>query len=512
MCPVSAPAAKEHKTKLNKSLALNQDLLAEKLDFDHNFDVVRREMTIAGKKICMVFVDAFVSADLMVLILERLTTLDREDLSVDTFQKLFSRHVNYIEVQAVDNLEEAVQWIMSGPLVLFIDGSERAMVLDVRQYPARDPEEPDLEKVIRGSRDGFTETLVFNTGLIRRRIRDPKLRMELLQAGTRSKTDIVISYIEDVANPDLVQDLRSRIDSIDIDGLPMAEKAVEELIVPGSYWNPLPKVRYTERPDVAAIHLLEGHVLVLVDTSPSIMITPVTYFHHLQHAEEYRQNPTVGVYLRWIRFFGVFVSIFLLPVWMLVALNPELLPPALKFIGPDKVGKVPLFAQFVIAEFAVDAVRMSTIHTPTALATALGIIAALLIGDMAVTVGLFNAEVVMYTAAAVIGNFMTPSYELSLSNRLFRLFLLLAVGFFGVPGLVVGMILILTLVVSTRSFGVPYFWPLIPFNAKAFWNVLVRRPVATTNLRPVIVKPRDVDRQAMPAPARKPGVRKRANK
>lgn len=499
------PAAIEDKTKLSKQLDINKDLLDEKLAFDKNFDIVKREMYIGGKKAMMIFVDAFANAELMTDILYNLGKLEREDLSVDTFQKLFYKHINYVEVEPTKYAEDLIEKMLSGPLALLIDGMDQAIILDVRTYPARSPQEPDLEKVVRGSRDGFTETLVFNTALIRRRIRDPKLRMEYIQAGNRSKTDMVICYIEDIANEDLVDGIREKISSINIDGLPMAEKAVEELITPGNYWNPFPKVRYTERPDVASIHLLEGHVLVLVDTSPSVIITPSTYFHHLQHAEEYRQNPTAGVYMRWVRFLGVAVSVFLLPLYLLAVIQPEILPQALKFIGPDKIGKIPIFIQFLFAEIAVDMVRMATIHTPTALATAVGIIAALLIGDMAVTVGLFNAEVVMYTAAAVVGNYLTPSYELGFANRLVRLFLLVMVGLFRLPGLLLGMALVLGLLIFTRSFGVPYLWPLIPFNAQAMYSIIVRRPVPTTNIRPSAIKPRDSDRQGVPVPARKPG-------
>lgn len=499
------PAAIEDKTKLSKKLVFNQDLLDEKLGFDKNFDIVRREMIIGGKKALMLFVDAFANADLMVEILPKLTSLERKDLSVDAFQKLFYKYINYVEVDSTEYLEDLIEKMLSGPLVLIVDGLEKAIILDVRTYPARGPEEPDLEKVVRGSRDGFTETLVFNTALIRRRIRDPKLRMEYVQAGTRSKTDMVICYIEDIANEDLVDSIREKANNINIDGLPMAEKAVEELITPGSYWNPLPKVRYTERPDVASIHLLEGHVLVLVDTSPSVIIAPSTFFHHMQHAEEYRQNPTSGVFMRFIRYLGVGLSVFLLPLWLLVVLQPEILPTSLKFIGPSKVGDIPIIIQILIAEIAVDMVRMSAIHTPAALAVAVGIIAALLIGDLAVTVGLFNSEVVMYTAMVFIGNYLTPSYELGFANRLIRLFLIIMVSLFKLPGFLVGFALVMALLVFTRSFGVPYLWPLIPFNAKGLYNVIVRRPVAVTNIRPSILKPRDIDRQAVPVPARKPG-------
>jgi stage V sporulation protein AF len=406
-------------------------------------------------------------------------------------------------VEEVQYLEDVVDKVLAGPLAILVEGSEQALIMDARIYPVRSPEEPDLERVVRGSRDGFVETLVFNTALIRRRIRDPKLRMEYMQVGARSKSDIIVCYIEDIANPDLVQSIKDKIEFIQIDGIPMAEKSVEELITPGSFWNPFPKVRYTERPDVAAMHLLEGHVLVLVDTSPSVIIAPATYFHHLQHAEEYRQNPTIGVYLRWVRFIGVAASVLLLPLWFLLANNPELLPPQLAFIGVSKPGEVPLIWQFILAEIAVDMIRLATIHTPAALATSTGIIAALLIGELATRVGLFSQEVVLYIAIAAIGTFLTPSIEMANANRLVRLGLIILTALFRVPGFVIGVVVTFAVLALNKSFGVPYLWPLVPFNAKALGGVLVRTPVSMRNTRPSVLKPIDRDRQVVAAPARK---------
>jgi len=324
-----------------------------------------------------------------------------------------------------------------------------------------------------------------------------------LTAGARSKTDICVAYLEDVANPELVETIKTRIKDIKIDGLPMAEKSVEEYITTGN-WNPLPQVRYTERPDVAAVHLLEGHVLVIVDTSPSVIIAPVTYFHHLQHAEEYRQNATVGAYLRWVRFIAVFSSILLLPLWYLAANNPQLLPESLKFIGPSKVANIPLIWQFMIAEVGLDMLRMSAIHTPSPLATALGLIAAFMLGDVAITVGLFNPETILYMAISAVGTFATPSYELGLANRLFRFGLLIMVALLGLPGLLAGLAGIILLLVLTKPFGIPYLWPLIPFNAKAMFSILLRSPIPMHNIRPSILKPQDSSRQPSFTPARKP--------
>ena len=194
--------------------------------------------------------------------------------------------------------------MLSGLIVIVVEGSNVALAVDVRGYPGRTPAEPDTEKVIRGSRDGYVENIILNTGLTRRRIRDERLRFEMLKVGERSKTDVSLCYIEDIADPDLVNILRKELNSIEIDGIPMADKTIEEFIVKQG-WNPFPLVRYTERADVAAAHILEGHVAIFVDTSPSVIIAPTTYFHHVQHAEEFRESPTSGTFLRWSRFLGV---------------------------------------------------------------------------------------------------------------------------------------------------------------------------------------------------------------
>ena len=232
-------------------------------------------------------------------------------------------------------MDELVDQVLSGLIVIVVDGTPIGIVVDVRSYPGRQPEEPDTEKVVRGSRDGFVENIIVNTAITRRRIRDERLRFEMLKVGERSKADIAIGYIEDIADPGLIEIVRKELNSIKIDGLTMSDKTIEEFIVRQGY-NPYPLVRYTERADVAATHLLEGHVLIYVDTSPSVIITPATIFHHMQHAEEYRQSPAVGTLIRWVRFFGIFVSLFLLPVWLLFVLEPTLLPDKLEFIGPNE--------------------------------------------------------------------------------------------------------------------------------------------------------------------------------
>lgn len=488
--------------RVAKDLETNVEWLNKELGVKESFDVIRRDIMFAGRRASLFYIDGFIKDDIMLYILRRLSELEREDLAPSPFKKTLQQYINYIEVDTLDDLHQVVDKILTGGLALVVDGFEQVIMIDARRYPVRNPEEPDLERVVRGSRDGFVETLLSNTNLLRRRIRDPRLRIEILQAGSRSKTDIAVIYIKDIAHPKLVERVKKRIKAIKIDGLPMAEKSVEELITPGSWWNPFPRVRYTERPDVAAVHLLEGHVLVMVDTSPSALIIPATLFHHLQHAEEYRQAPLVGAFLRWVRFLGVLVSVLLPPVWLLLALNRSLIPPGLEWLGPKKIAAIPLMWQFLLAEGGIDLLRMAAIHTPTALATALGLIAAILIGEVAIAVGLFNPEIILYMAVAAIGIFATPSYELGMANTLVRVVALLAVGFWGLSGLVAVLIGTFLLLATTKSFGVPYLWPLIPWDWRSLKSILLRSPVPLQNLRPPALDPLDEDRQ--PAPAYKP--------
>ncbi|MBS4030794.1 MAG: spore germination protein [Clostridiales bacterium] len=471
----------------------NIDFLTEKLGIGTSIDVLVKEMTIGGKKIALIFIDGFANGELITDILRGMITLERADLLPDPLQKLMEQKIPYMEMESNDQLSEIMDELLAGQMLLFIDGEKEAIVLDTREYPVRGPEEPDTERLTRGSRDGFVETLMFNLALIRRRVRDPGLRVEAMKLGRRSKTDIAIVYINDIVNPQLLENVKDRLDKIDIDGLPMAEKSVEEFITKGK-WNVFPLVRYTERPDVAATHLFEGHILLVVDTSPAAMIIPATIFHHVQHAEEFRQNVLSGIYIRWVRFIGIFMSVFLAPLYLLVSNQPQLLPEFLAFIGPKEVGNVPLFVQFIIVHVGIDMVRISGIHTPSSLATAMGLIAALLIGQIAIDVGFFTPEVLLYGGLVALGMFSTPSWELSQANRLVHLMMLLLTGLFQLPGFLAGLVIVFIRLATNKSFGVPYLWPLIPLNILALKSVLLREPVPVQNVRPSALKTKDTTR------------------
>jgi stage V sporulation protein AF len=481
------------KQPLSPDFDKNVQYMKNQLGVDISFDCLHLDLEYAGRRMALFLVDGFVKDDILHYLMKLLADLKPEQLASDPLMKLMKTYIPYVEIAKSDDLNQGIEWVLSGPTVLLVEGVPEIIQIDARTYPVRGPEEPDVERVVRGARDGFVETIIFNTALTRRRVRDRSLRMEYLNIGRRSKTDVCVSYIEDIADPLIVQRIKDSLKKIDTDGLPMGEKTVEEFIC-GRHLNPYPLVRYTERPDTAAVHLFEGHVLVYVDGSPSVLITPTTFWHHLQHAEEYRQKPIVGAYLRMVRFIAVWISIFLLPLWYLFSVHTELLPEQLAFIGPEEFGQVPLFIQFLIIEVGMDMLRMATIHTPTSVSTGLGLVSAIVIGQVAIEAGLFVNEVVLYIAIAAIGTFATPTYELSLANRLMRLMLLSITAFFGVPGYMISFTLAILFFVSFKSFHIPYLWPFIPFDYKAIRDVLFRIPIPLKNRRPAILHPKDPDR------------------
>ncbi|HZG75706.1 MAG TPA: spore germination protein [Paenibacillus sp.] len=465
-------------------------VMEERAGFNASFDAIAREMTYGGKRTALYYLNGFAKDEVLTMIMSRLSMLPGNTLSAEAAQKLFDQYIPHIQVDKVETMTEIIGKVLGGGNALFIEGEKAALVMDVKSLPQRGTEEPSVEKVVRGSRDGFIETLLTNVTLLRRRLKDPRLKLEAMKVGRRTRTDVCVAYIQDIADVSLVKAIKEKIEALDIDGLAMADKELQELIIDRG-WNPFPVVRYTERPDVAAYHLLEGHVCLFVDTSPSVIILPATFFHHVQHAEEYRQTPFVGTYLRWVRFFGVFASIFLLPLWFLFVLKPELRPMVFTFIGPQETGRIPILAQFLIVEVGVDMMRLAAIHTPTPLASAMGLIAAILIGDIAIKAGLFVNEVILYMAVAAIGMFATPSYELALANRLVRIALLVAVAMFGVPGFAVGTLLIMLMLITQRSHHTPYMWPFIPFDGKALLDIVLRRPFPTQRYRMALTKPQD---------------------
>lgn len=444
---------------------------------EKSFDLVCRNTEIAGRRCALLFVDGMIKDEVMEKMLEyflKLAPSVWEDVA--DMQSFARRIIPYVEVADEDRLEAACTAILSGNLGLFIEGFSACALVDVRTYPVRGVEEPEKDKVLRGSRDGFVETVVFNTALIRRRIRDPKLVMSIQSAGESSHTDIVVCYMEDRADLELVGRIKERISHIQVQGLTMSQESLAEALISTKWHNPFPKTRYTERPDTASAALLEGRIVVLVDNSPSAMILPSGIFDFFREADDYYFPPITGTYLRITRIVIFLLTLFLTPLWFLLVEHPQWIPPWLAFIGVSEPNGVPILAQLLVLEFAVDGLRMASTNTPSIMSNSLSIIGALLLGDFAVQSGWFVPETILYAAFTAIANYAQPSLELGFAFKFARLGLLILTGCFGLWGFLGGTVLFLIILCSTRTLsGKSYLYPLIPFNARDFKRVFVRR-------------------------------------
>lgn len=459
---------------LSRKLQENFDYIQQEIGIGVSFDVGKRDLLIGKTKIQLYYVTGLTDTKYILELMEELLKLNNDiGLPNKKAFEVIHNHIIFQQVDVVDDLNKIITSILSGLVVVLVDGENKGFVVDVRSYPGRGPDEPETEKVVRGSRDGFTENIIVNTALLRRRIRTGNLRNELIQVGKQSKTDVVISYIDGLADQAVVDDVRKKIKAIDVEEITMTDKKLEELIIKQNY-NPYPKVRYTERPDILAIHLYQGLVAIMVDTSPSVIIVPTTFFEQLQHVEEYRHTPVVGSFLRSARTLGILGSLYLVPLWLLFVLNPQYLPKQLEFIGPEDMGNIPIALQILVAEVGIEFLRMAAVHTPTALTTAMGIVAGILVGQIAVDVGLFTPEVVLYVAVSTLGAYATPSYELSLANKIYKLILIILTALFGLWGFVGGIAFNTAFLAFQKSFGKPYLYPVIPFNLKGFLNIFIR--------------------------------------
>lgn len=481
---------------VQKDIRRNEAYMKEELGAGSSYDVDYREVIVLHRRVQLYYINGLVDDMTVVQLLKKVIEINDDEVEEDKLASILRNRLVNLQVDIHTSMETLSDELLNGLIVVFVDGEREAFVVDVRHYPGREPQEPDTERVIRGSRDGFTENIINNTALIRRRVKDKGLRNEIVQIGTRSKSDVCISYINSLANDELVSIIKEKLKKIEIDQIVMADKALIELFF-NKKWSPFPIVRFTERPDVAAHHILSGYIILIVDTSPNVIIIPTTYFDHLEHAEEFRQTPSVGTFIRWIRITAVLASIFLLPIWYLFIKEPQLLPESLSFIGPKEKGNVPISIQIILADIGVEFLRMAAVHTPTPLATALGLIAAVLIGDIAINVGLFSPEVILYVAISTVGFYVTPSYEMSVANKIMKVFILIASIFFGVYGFLLSSTISLIYLVQLNALQIPYMWPLIPFNLPAFFRFVIRLPISIDKKRPRIVRPKQLYRQSL---------------
>lgn len=462
---------------LHTEFEINYDKMSNALRVNSSFDLISRRITIKDRKACLFFIDGLVKDEVMEKIMEFFFSVEDENfmINADTFAE---NCVPYVEVDVIQNVEKAVINVLSGMTALIIDGFDSAILIDSRTYPQRETTEPEKDKVMRGSKDGFVETIVSNIALIRRRIRDSNLTVTAYQVGEKSHTDIAVLYMDNLADKKLVKKICEGISNVKVESLTMNQQSLLEAIYKHKWYNPLPKVKYTERPDTTSAALLEGNIVILVDNSPSALILPTSLFDIIEEADDYYFPPITGNYIRFTRYLVTIATLFITPVWLLALQNPDYIPDSFKFILITEPVNIPVFWQLILLEIAIDGLRLASIKTPDSLSASLSIIGAIALSEFAVNVGWFSREAMLYMAFVAISNYTQPSYELGYALKFFRIFILICTAMFNFIGFVVGVVIVIIMIITNKTVsGKSYLYPLIPFNGKKLLGKIIRKRI-----------------------------------
>lgn len=451
---------------------LNVTILRERLRVSQSFDIIERHLTLASKDSCFFYVDGFVKDGEMLRIMQFLLS----EKSIGTAEEL-ERRLPYVEVEITKEKEKVIRAVLSGQSAFLCEsfGGE-AILLDLRTYPARPTSEPESDRVMQGSRDGFVETLVVNTALIRRRIRDERLTMKHFSMGGASGTDVVVCYMDGIASEETVRDITNKIRKARPESLTLGFQSLAETLIQSGWYNPFPKIRTTERPDTAAAQLLEGSVIVITDTSPQAMILPTSIFDYVEETDDFYFPPLTGTYLRLVRVAILLLSVVITPLWYLAIEYTALLPKALAFLVPEDPGALPIILQLYLVELAIDGLKIASMNTPDILSNSLSVVGALILGDFAVEVGWLCPDVILYMAFVAIANFAQQNHELGYAFKFSRMVILALTAIFGIWGFVLGIILFSVAVATNKTLSGRrrYLYPLVPFDPKALLRLLIR--------------------------------------
>ena len=455
--------------------------LDDLLGVGRNFDMVGREVRVGQRRARLWVVNGYAEDALIERMIGRLLAVGSLK-GVPDLAAFLAAYVTVPDAAEVTEVHDMVMGVFAGKTLLVIDGYDGGILLDAKEYPTRSVQEPDTSKVLRGSHDGFVESIMANAALLRRRIRDPALTLERHQVGGRSQTDVALVYMAGEANEKYLEQLRQKLKAIDVGSISMSQESVAECIVPKQWWNPFPKIRYTERPDVATASIMEGSILLMIDNTPSVMLLPTTLFSFAEEINDYYFPPLIGTYLRIIRLVVLFLTVFITPLWYLLVKNGDILPGELEFLLVEDEYFVPLIVQLLLVELIVDILKLASLNTPDALSNSFSMLGALILGDFAVQARWLVPEVLVYMAFVAVAGYAQHSYEMGYACKLVRMVLLILIWLWDSWGFAIGVIGAVVLIASTRTVvGKGYLYPLIPFNGKKLMRLLRRRPISRDN-------------------------------
>lgn len=468
-------------------------------------DVVYRTFKVGVEqknKLAVIFIDGLVDKDTIhdnVLrpLMQEARDKEPEKVRKGLFELVKEGNVSVGEIKEISTLKEAVEGVLVGDTVLLVDGYEKIIIIGSRGAPARGIDQSESETLIRGPRDGLVETFKFNTGLIRKRIRDNKLKIKNMQIGDRSKTDIAVLYIEDIANPNLVEEVKRRLKSIKIDAI--LESSYIEQFIEDKHYTPFPQIESTERPDAVASALYQGRVAIVVDNTPFSLIVPGTLATFMQSPEDYYQRWLISTLTRLVRYLATLISLFAPALYIaLTSYHPGLMPTQLAlYVAAARVNvPFPAFIEAFIMEITLEFLREAGTRMSGPIGTTISIVGGLVIGQAAVEAGVVSPLMVIIVAVTAIASFIIPNYELAGGFRVLRFGIMVLASILGLYGVMLGFVLIGIHLVNLTSFGVPYMTPFSTLGKvkEDLKDTFIKFPVTKLGNRPKITNLIDEDK------------------
>ncbi len=492
------------------------------LPLDECFDLIERKLRIGGRQAVMYFVDGLHDGQKGQLLLNYLLAVEPQTMQgLKESQAFLEAAVPFMDASVVEPQADAgpeaentadsgmdaaaydcylqtLPKLYAGLVPLIVEGLDKIIILDARDYPSRSVEEPEKERTLRGARDGFTENMMENVAMIRRRLRSNQLIFKVFNVGTDSKSDVVLCYMQDRADSKFVEKLTSVLDDMkqkalhgggkgsaprrgtgDFDALTVTDQSLlehlQESFGVANGLNPFPRVRYTQRPDVAAAHLEEGKVVLITDNSPTAMMIPVSVFEFFQDTDDYYFPQLTGNYFRFLRILNFVVILLLTPIYVLMVEYEWFTPDVLRFFVPEDDYVISIFWQFMLLELAIDALKLASLNTPTSLGMSLSVIGALILGEFSISSGWFIPQTILCMAVVALAAFTQPSIELSYAMKFCRVFMLIGAQVLGLGGIIAAAAISVLVMGMTKTLsGTSYLYPLTPFDGKVLKRLIFR--------------------------------------
>jgi spore germination protein KA len=468
--------------KIRQELGESPDLITRKFDMPN----------VPHIPIAAVYMEGLTNKDKINDFAERLLFYEPDNVENankakprDIYDAVLIRAKTVGEVKVQHQWSDMMNALLSGDIVIFVEGCGSCISANLRGGNQRDVSEPETEVNIRGPRDSFNESIGTNVSLIRRRLKSPRLWVESMKIGNVSQTDVAIMYLKGIAEEPLIEEVRKRMKDIRIDAV-LDSGHIEGLIEDETY-TPFPMIYNTERPDVAAANLMEGRIAVLVDGTPNTLILPTTFSHFFKAAEDYYQRPDFALFIRLIRYFSFMILILLPSAYIAITtFHSEMIPTtlAINLLAQREGVPFPVLFEALIMEVSFEIIREAGTRMPRAIGQAVSIVGAIVLGQAAVEAGIVTAMMVIIVALTGIASFTLPGFSLSTSSRIIRFPMMVAASTFGFYGVFIGVILLVAHMVSLRSFGIPYMAPFSPFGLRGQKDTFLRMPHKNRNTRP----------------------------